>query len=396
MFSSVSPVVSVNTYSKGNGQNNTNHKLTKSSSYSINDILNIISYPRQLSSDLSNITVAIIDSGFNKSIIPNYWINTKEIPNNSIDDDHNGFIDDYYGWDFVTNKPVTYSGDFSSHGTFISNIISSMTKNSTTIKLMDIRVLNSNNENKNYDSFVKAFEYALLFPNIKVIQFSIEFIKPFLGSYPQKLHWIFTKAYLRHIAIVSVSGNGEKDQISDPGNWSETLAVTSIDQIAGKWIKSVYANNGSNIDVSAPGTDIKGKGVTGNSLILSGTSFSSAFVGGAISLLESMYASRNMSVETIRSLLQSSSVKLNNCNQFGSGLLNVTNLLNLASSTSYLDYKPVCSPTYTIPTSLEKLSSSANLSFSNFIFFPLIGIVFRKKYLVRKLKRTSVSENIVT
>ena len=384
-------------HNKENWASNSIDRDTKVSSYSIEDVLNIISYPKQLNfnSSFTNTTIAVIDSGFNKAIIPNYWTNSKEVPNNSIDDDHNGFVDDYYGWDFVTNKPATFSGSFSSHGTFVSNIISTMTKNTSTINIMDIRVLNSENKNENFDSFVNAFQYALLFPNVKVIQFSIEFTKPFFNSYPQKLHWIFTKAYLRHIAIVSVAGNDEKTQIADPGNWSETLAVTSVDQIAGRWIKSVYANNGSNIDVSVPGTDIESKSVTGQDLILSGTSFSSAFVGGAISLLESLYASRNMSIETIRGLLQSSSETLHDCNQFGSGLLNITNLLNLAGSSSYLNYKSVCTPTFTIPTSLEMLSSSTNLSFSNFIFVSFIATAFRKKYRVRKLKRTSDSENLV-
>lgn len=31
------------------------------------------------------------------------WTNPGEIPNNGIDDDGNGYIDDYYGYNFVTN-----------------------------------------------------------------------------------------------------------------------------------------------------------------------------------------------------------------------------------------------------------------------------------------------------
>ncbi len=32
------------------------------------------------------------------------WHNPGEIPNNGIDDDHNGYIDDYYGWNFIGGK----------------------------------------------------------------------------------------------------------------------------------------------------------------------------------------------------------------------------------------------------------------------------------------------------
>lgn len=50
------------------------------------------------------VIVAIIDSGADtlqndlKSIL---WTNPKEIPGNGIDDDHDGYIDDVHGWDFL-------------------------------------------------------------------------------------------------------------------------------------------------------------------------------------------------------------------------------------------------------------------------------------------------------
>src|SRR5882757_7709489 len=50
------------------------------------------------------VLIATIDSGIDttqkdlKSIL---WVNTKEIPGNGIDDDHNGYVDDVHGWDFL-------------------------------------------------------------------------------------------------------------------------------------------------------------------------------------------------------------------------------------------------------------------------------------------------------
>ncbi|MES2428029.1 MAG: S8 family serine peptidase [Bacteroidota bacterium] len=50
------------------------------------------------------VVVATIDSGIDttqndlKSIL---WVNPKEIPNNGKDDDHNGYVDDVHGWDFL-------------------------------------------------------------------------------------------------------------------------------------------------------------------------------------------------------------------------------------------------------------------------------------------------------
>ena len=53
------------------------------------------------------VIVAVIDSGVDtthedlKGIL---WHNPKEIPGNGIDDDHNGYVDDVYGWNFIGGK----------------------------------------------------------------------------------------------------------------------------------------------------------------------------------------------------------------------------------------------------------------------------------------------------
>src|ERR1035437_552593 len=53
------------------------------------------------------VIVAVIDGGIDiehedlKGVI---WTNTGEIPDNGIDDDHNGYIDDVHGWSFLGGK----------------------------------------------------------------------------------------------------------------------------------------------------------------------------------------------------------------------------------------------------------------------------------------------------
>jgi cell wall-associated protease len=61
-----------------------------------------------------SILVAVIDSGIDidhedlKSVI---WANEKEIPNNGIDDDKNGYIDDVHGWNFIGGKNGNVDAD---------------------------------------------------------------------------------------------------------------------------------------------------------------------------------------------------------------------------------------------------------------------------------------------
>jgi cell wall-associated protease len=53
------------------------------------------------------VVVTTIDSGIDtlqKDLVGVLWVNPKEIPGNGIDDDHNGFVDDVHGWDFLGGK----------------------------------------------------------------------------------------------------------------------------------------------------------------------------------------------------------------------------------------------------------------------------------------------------
>lgn len=55
----------------------------------------------------STVVVAVIDSGVDiehEDLKGKIWINTDEIPGNKIDDDKNGYVDDYYGWNFLGNS----------------------------------------------------------------------------------------------------------------------------------------------------------------------------------------------------------------------------------------------------------------------------------------------------
>lgn len=53
------------------------------------------------------VIVAVLDGGIDTNHLElktKLWVNTKEIPNNGIDDDHNGYIDDIHGWNFLGGK----------------------------------------------------------------------------------------------------------------------------------------------------------------------------------------------------------------------------------------------------------------------------------------------------
>lgn len=70
------------------------------------------------------IVVAIIDDGIDLNhpdIAPNLWVNHHEIPNDGIDNDNNGYIDDYKGWNAYLNSGNLSTGG--QHGTPVAGII---------------------------------------------------------------------------------------------------------------------------------------------------------------------------------------------------------------------------------------------------------------------------------
>ena len=71
--------------------------------------------------------MAVVDGGMELSHIDlNLFKNNHEIPNNGMDDDHNGYVDDYDGWNAYDHNGVINQDD---HGTHIAGIMAANTNN---------------------------------------------------------------------------------------------------------------------------------------------------------------------------------------------------------------------------------------------------------------------------
>ncbi len=110
------------------------------------------------------IVICVIDDGLDPShqdFQDNLWFNYQEIPNNNIDDDNNGFVDDFRGWNaFFDNDEID---DNNVHGTPVTGLIGAKGNNNLgitgvnwNVKLM-IVAGGANRESEN----IQAYSYAL-------------------------------------------------------------------------------------------------------------------------------------------------------------------------------------------------------------------------------------------
>lgn len=96
-----------------------------------------------------------------QDLSPNRWYNTNEIPNNGIDDDGNGYVDDYEGWNTGSNNDDTGTG---SHGTNCLGMIGAKGDNGLNVtganwdvKLMVVNMQGSLTQ----ANVIEAYEYPL-------------------------------------------------------------------------------------------------------------------------------------------------------------------------------------------------------------------------------------------
>jgi len=107
-----------------------------------------------------SLVIAVIDGGFQTShtdLKANIWVNRDEIPNDGIDNDGNGFVDDTNGWNFDLDKNV-YSPD--SHGTAVAGIIGAEGNNSKGVTGLNWKIKAMLLEVATVEDIVSAYDYV--------------------------------------------------------------------------------------------------------------------------------------------------------------------------------------------------------------------------------------------
>jgi hypothetical protein len=220
-----------------------------------------------------DITIAVLDTGVDYShndLASNMWRNLSECNGVSgVDDDHNGFIDDCAGWDFVTcedlsdclvpttgdNDPMDQYG----HGTHVAGIIGAVGNNQTGVtgimwrsRILPVRVLNQNGEGT-YLDIAAGIAYA--------VQMGAKVINASWGGYAssQTLVDAVNNANAAGVLFIAAAGNESNNNDLNPFYpasypFGNIISVAATDQDD---LRVSFSNFGySTVDVGAPGVYI--------------------------------------------------------------------------------------------------------------------------------------------
>lgn len=245
------------------------------------------------------IVVAVIDGGADWTHEDlNCWENAHETPNNGIDDDGNGYIDDFHGWNAYNHNGYVGSNN---HGTHVSGIIGAVGNNGKGVCGVNwnVKVMPIGGSSSNESIVVEAYSYVLemrarynetdgeegAFIVATNSSFGVDYGNP--DDYPI---WCSMYDEMGNVGILSCGAgpnlNVNVDVVGDvpsacPGNYLIGITNTTSDDV--KYTGAGYGIN--NIDIGAPGTSIYSTLPNNNYGNMTGTSMATPQVSGTIALM---------------------------------------------------------------------------------------------------------------
>ena len=253
----------------------------------------------------SNIVIAIIDGGVDYThpdLAANMWTNENEIPGDGIDNDLNGIVDDYHGYDAHNDDgdPMDDRG----HGTHLAGIIGAVANNGIGVagvnwnaNMMAVKYLDQDGSGSISDA-VDAINYVLDMKNRGV---NVKVTNNSWGgsTYSQALSDAISALADADILFVASAGNNGDDLeqvVHYPASYQlPNILVVGMHTIANS-IPSISNYGQSVVDISAPGTLIYSTALTNGASICqdpdldgysecTGTSMATAYASGVATLL---------------------------------------------------------------------------------------------------------------
>jgi serine protease len=291
------------------------------------------------------VKIAVIDDGFD--IDNPRWAayiahNTGDIPGNQLDDDHNGKVDDYEGWDFGDNdedvRPARAIIDKESHGTrvlgvFWQTLLQLSNGAPKGVSILPIKAVSDKRMNNYVTDGYKGIEYAI---QQKADIILCSWAGPNLSADEKA---VLAKAQARGIIIIASAGNFVAMQPQYPGAFPAVIDVAATDD---NYHKLRVSNYGTFVDICAPGDSL----LTYNpysqapNARLSGTSAAAPVVAAIVTAIRAAWP--GLSPAGIERLLKNTATPLDSANMLFAGNLGA-GLVNVAAIRDALEGGPVLS-----------------------------------------------------
>ena len=273
----------------------------------------------------STAVMAIVDGGTDwrhEDLMANVWTNPDEVPDNGLDDDNNGFVDDMHGWNFSENKPDP-SGETSDiagwHGTAVASVAAGVTDNgiglagsSWNARFMGINAACTG------QPFLCFAEKGIVYAGMNgadVINASFG-----LATSTEVMRLAVQTATDEGALVIAGSGNdgiSSDELLYYPAGYPITLSVGGIFKDSDR---NRY-NYGPVINVYAPGTTIEAIAPLGpiDYRTVYGTSFSAPLVAGMAALVKTAFPS--FGPHQLREQIRLTAVSIDSANPDLAGML---------------------------------------------------------------------------
>jgi subtilisin family serine protease len=245
------------------------------------------------------VVVGVIDTGVDYThpdLVNNMWTNPGETPNNGIDDDGNGYIDDYYGYDFLNEDSDPYDDNF--HGTHVAGTIAAEGNNDIGVigvapkaEIMALKFLDSGGGGDYFDA-IQAIEYTIIMKRDYGVNIQLTSNSWRGYDYSQALYDAIAAAGEAGQLFIAAAGNESNDNDGDFRAYPASYDLNNIISVAATDHNdqlAYFSNYGlTTVDLGAPGVYVYSTLPGENYGYLDGTSMATPHVSGVASLIWSL------------------------------------------------------------------------------------------------------------
>ncbi len=204
-------------------------------------------------------------------------------PINGIDDDNDGYIDNFMGWDVGQNDNDPSIDAV--HGSFVCGLAGAVTDNGVGIagtgfktRYLPIKISNNGVLTGAYDGIIYAADHGCVVINCSWGGFGG-------GQFGQDI--VDYATINKNALVIGASGNSNNENPFFPASYKNVFSVTGTNNTDTKWVNSSY---GAFVDISAPGEAIYSTIFDNTYSFSSGTSFAAPIVAAAAAMIKTQFA----------------------------------------------------------------------------------------------------------